>query len=115
MGEYSYVVNTSRELSSRLKGKKRGSSERLHRPLHTDREIVHKSGKQLGADFFIVEISTNRQMLWMKVFSIDDPESYDLNVPFTEAMDLMGNKEDYPRLVELLNKENGKLLLAIPE
>lgn len=50
--------------------------------------------------------------MWIRANDVESPESYDLQLPFTEALEVMGGSEDYTVILSSLGMENGELVLT---
>ena len=128
--EYPYATQSYRESSSsaRQRGltpnppisKSMASNSlatRSHRsrtlsPLNHDKRLVLKRGVNIGERYFIVEISTDKKQVWVVANDVESPESYTLELSFTEALEMMDGGENYEVMLAALNMENGELVLS---
>ena len=126
MGEYSYrpsqkspdrpsqkspVISRSKTAMNTSR-KRRTASEYVKHPSE-DREVVLKKGKNIGKKYYIVEISTNRKVVWIKAFHIDNPEVAIVDIPYKEALKWMGGEESWEMILGFLHRENGKFIIDI--
>ena len=79
MGEYRYVKSSisprTRSNTAALEISRHSQmSEEPRRTNAFDIEVVLKTGKNMDENYYIVEISTNRKLCWIKAYSIDSPE-----------------------------------------
>jgi hypothetical protein len=59
-----------------------------------------------------VEVSTDRKQVWVVANDVESPESYTLEMAYTEALEVMGGGENYEAILSALNMENGELVLS---
>ena len=66
--------------------------------------IVHfKKGKQLGAGYYIVEISSNSNSLFIAAFDVESNESFLITLPEKRANELMNEfQNNYEMMADSL-------------
>ena len=57
--------------------------------LDENRVVLYKRSKQLGAGYYIVEISTNNTHLFIAAFDVESPESLLIELPEKKAQDIL--------------------------
>lgn len=57
--------------------------------LDENRIVHYKKGKQLGNGYYIVEISSNSQFLYIAAYDVESPESFLIELPEKKAKELM--------------------------
>lgn len=53
--------------------------------LDENRIVLYKKGKQLGAGYYIVEISSNNSYLFIAAYDVESPESFLIELPEKKA------------------------------
>lgn len=53
--------------------------------LDENRIVLYKRGKQLGAGYYIVEISSNNTHLYIAAYDVESPESLLIELPEKKA------------------------------
>jgi len=53
--------------------------------LDENRIVLYKKGKQLGAGYYIVEISSNNTHLFIAAYDVESPESLLIELPERRA------------------------------
>lgn len=69
-----------------------------------ENRIVHfKKGKQLGAGYYIVEISSNSNSLFIAAFDVESNESFLITLPEKRANELMNEfQNNYEMMADSL-------------
>ena len=82
----------------------------LAMPAESKLKSLAKEGKRIGEIFYLVEVSTDGESLWISAFSGQEPEgSLVLRLDKCVADDFGG---DYSRLVERVTVKRGRLLIS---
>ena len=79
-----------------------------------DKSTVFKKGVAINDKHFVVEITKGRNFLMIYLNDVESPDSYSLKIPNNEALELMGSHYNYERLVNMLDMENGEIILVDP-
>lgn len=53
--------------------------------LDENRIVLFKKGKQLGKGYYIVEISSNNDSLYIAAYDVESPESFLIELPEKKA------------------------------
>lgn len=73
---------------------------------------VFKRGVNISGRYFIVEMTTDKATLTITVSDIDVPDRHVLELPYQEALSLMGGDESYETLLGMFSfDEEGRLTL----
>ena len=104
---YPYRLGTS---SRRTRSTERPS--RLD-PLLTPSDLptVLEIEKEIAGETYQVQVKTDERRLAINVKQEGAQEYSQLEIPYAEAFEMMNDKSDYSGLVDLLNLENGQLVL----
>ena len=71
--------------------------------LDENRVVLYKRSKQLGAGYYIVEISTNNTHLYIAAFDVESPESLLIELPEKKAQDILKEfQKDYEQMASSL-------------
>jgi hypothetical protein len=57
--------------------------------LDENRIVLYKRGKQLGAGYYIVEISSNNTHLYIAAYDVESPESLLIELPEKKAQEIL--------------------------
>lgn len=83
--------------------------------LDENRIVLFKKGLQLGQGYFIVEISTNNQCLFIAAYDVESPESLLIELPEKKAEEIMKEfNSDYDAMASCLQVLNKRLVLLNP-
>ena len=133
MGEYPYQEMKNREISSAsltydrrpsslpTRGGKRRKNQpsvivRQAEALDENRIVHFKKGKQLGAGYYIVEISSNSTSLFIATYDVESSESFLITLPEKRANDLMKEFDNsYEVMADSLQVMNKRLYLLNPK
>jgi hypothetical protein len=74
-------------------------------------ETVLNTSTQINGKPYDVQIQTNRRTLKIDVREENADEFQALELPYTEAFEMMNSKDDYESLLDLLTVEDGQFLL----
>lgn len=82
-----------------------------------ENRIVHfKKGKQLGAGYYIVEISSNSSSLFVAAYDVESSESFLITLPEKRANELMQEfSSSYELMADSLQVMNKRLYLLNPK
>ena len=84
--------------------------------LDENRVVLYKRSKQLGAGYYIVEISTNNTHLFIAAFDVESPESLLIELPEKKAQDILKEfQNDYEQMASSLQVMNKRLVLLNPK
>lgn len=76
----------------------------------------YKKGKQLGAGYYIVEISSNSSSLFIAAYDVESSESFLITLPEKRANELMIEFENnYEVMADSLQVMNKRLYLLNPK
>jgi E3 ubiquitin-protein ligase TRIP12 len=73
---------------------------------------IFKKGVAIGERHFVVEIRKNKRHLVVYLNDVESPDSYSLQIPIKEAIEIMGGSFNYDLLVRMLEMENGEVVLV---
>ena len=78
--------------------------------------MLYKKGKQLDdRGYYIVEISTNNDTLFIAAYDVESPESLLIQIPQKRAQEIMEKfNNSYEELASNLHVAAGKLVLVNP-
>lgn len=83
--------------------------------LDENRIVLYKKGLQLGQGYFIVEISTNNQCLFIAAYDVESPESLLIELPEKKAEEILKEfNSDYDQMASCLQVLNKRLVLLNP-
>jgi hypothetical protein len=83
--------------------------------LDENRVVLYKRSKQLGAGYFIVEISSTKTHLNIAAYDVESPESLLIELPEKRAQDILREfQNDYERMACSLQVMNKRLVLLNP-
>jgi len=84
--------------------------------LDEKRIVLYKKGKQLDdRGYYIVEISTNNDTLFVAAYDVESPESLLIQIPQKRAQEIMEKfNNSYEELASNLHVAAGKLILVNP-
>jgi hypothetical protein len=83
--------------------------------LDENRIVHYKKGKQLGVGYYIVEISSNSQYLYIAAYDVESPESFLIELPEKKAKELMVEfTNNYELMANSLQIMNKRLVLLNP-
>jgi hypothetical protein len=105
------TLNSSKQLGV---GKK-GPIIRQAEHLDENRIVLHRRGKQLGQGYYIVEISSNNNKLFIAAYDVESPESLLIELPEKRAQEILGEfQQDYEMMADSLQVVNKRLVLLNP-
>ncbi|CAG9330978.1 unnamed protein product [Blepharisma stoltei] len=78
-----------------------------------DKNICFKKRMNIGGRNFLIEVSKGKRKLKILVYEVDTTDSFSLMLTKAEFNDLCGG-EDYEKLVNMLEIEDGELVLVDP-
>jgi hypothetical protein len=65
--------------------------------------VLYKKGKQLGAGYYIVEISSNNSYLFIAAYDVESPESLLIELPEKKAQEILNEfQNDYESMASSL-------------
>lgn len=101
--------------SSYIDGKK-GIILRQADCLDENRIVLYKKGRHLGkGGYYIVEISSNNQNLFIAAYDVESPESLLIELPEKKAEEIMKEfNGDYEMMANCLQVMNNRLILLNP-
>ncbi|CAG9312223.1 unnamed protein product [Blepharisma stoltei] len=73
--------------------------------------VVYKKGINIGPRYFLVEMQVGRGSIWIFAHDVENPETFSLELPYNEALELMDGKENWNILAASLSLEQGELVL----
>jgi len=83
--------------------------------LDENRVVLYKRSKQLGAGYFIVEISSTNTHLNIAAFDVESPESLLIELPEKRAQEILREfLNDYEKMACSLQVMNKRLVLLNP-
>lgn len=83
--------------------------------LDENRVVLYKRSKQLGAGYFIVEISSTNTHLNIAAFDVESPESLLIELPEKRAQEILREfSNDYEKMACSLQVMNKRLVLLNP-
>lgn len=84
--------------------------------LNENRVVLYKKGKQLGKGYYIVEVSSNNNSLFIAAFDVESPESFLIELPDKRAQDILKEfSNDYEAVASSLQVINRRLVLLNPK
>ena len=84
--------------------------------LDENRIVLYKKGRQLGSGYYIVEISSNNQSIYIAAYDVESPESLLIELPEKKAEEIMKEfDKDYEALADCLQIMNRRLVLLNPK
>jgi hypothetical protein len=76
---------------------------------------LYKKGKQLGKGYYIVEISSNNNSLYVAAYDVESPESLLIELSEKKAQEILAQfQNDYEKMATSLNVINKRLVLLNP-
>ncbi len=76
---------------------------------------MFKKGKQLGKGYYIVEISSNNNSLYIAAYDVESPESFLIELSEKKAQEILVQfQNDYEKMATSLNVINKRLVLLNP-
>lgn len=57
--------------------------------LDENRIVLYKKGHQLGQGYYIVEISSNNQQIYIAAYDVESPESFLIDLPEKKAQEIL--------------------------
>ena len=57
--------------------------------LDENRIVLYKKGHQLGRGYYIVEISSNNQQIYIAAYDVESPESFLIDLPEKKAQEIL--------------------------
>lgn len=83
--------------------------------LDENRIVLYKKGKQLGNGYFIVEVSSNNNNLFIAAYDVESPESLLIELPEKKAQEILNEfSNDYEAMASSLQVINKRLVLLNP-
>ncbi len=77
--------------------------------------MLFKKGKQLGRGYYIIEISSNNDYLYIAAYDVESPESFLIELPEKKAQEILSQfQNDYEKMASSLNVINKRLVLLNP-
>jgi hypothetical protein len=80
-------------------------------PLESDQKIVFKKGIVIADRHFNIEITLDNENLIITAIDEITPDTFMLEIPISEANEIMGGKKKYANLVNKFTLEDGELVL----
>lgn len=83
--------------------------------LDENRVVLYKRSKLLGQGHYLVEISTNQNLLFIAAFDMETDESLLIDLPQKKAQEILREfNQDYEQLASSLQVINKRLVLLNP-
>lgn len=115
--EYPYRLGVTDDLkrrnSSEHKSKHISNPKKPRKlaPLDSDQKIVYKKGVVIADRHFNIEITLDNENLIITAIDEVTPDTFMLEIPISEAIEIMGGKKKYANLVNKFTLEDGELVL----
>ena len=98
----------------RLK-KKAGPLAKQAEHLDENRVILYKKGRQLGNGYYIVEISTGKNILFIAAYDVETPESFLIELPPPKSSEIEKEfQSNWELMANSLQVMNKRLVLLNP-
>jgi hypothetical protein len=89
-------LNSARNFRTNLENPNRNLGDTTQRGilrqaevLDENRIVLYKKGHQLGQGYYIVEISSNNQQIYIAAYDVESPESFLIDLPEKKAQEIL--------------------------
>jgi hypothetical protein len=83
--------------------------------LDENRIVLYKKGRQIAKGYFIIEISSNNDFMFIAAYDVESPESFLIELPEKKAQEILkqfnSSYEDIAAQLQVINK---RLILLNP-